>query len=99
MRLSKEATNGLCHGTASARFLGTSSDAERAANARECNQGFCQGAFDIITHSSQCRSQIWAEPPLKVTSVCAAPTRAASAPPGAPDEQGDAKGEELLELL
>lgn len=52
IRLSKEATNGLCHGTVSARFLGTSSDAECAANAREFNEGFSKETFDIIIHSS-----------------------------------------------
>lgn len=46
----------------------------------------------------QCRSQIWAEAPLKVTSVCAAHTRAASALPGALVSRGCAKGDELLWL-
>lgn len=68
MRLSKEATNGLCHGTVSARFLGTSSDAERTPGnvIRDCAREHLTPAFPV-----QCRSPGWAESPLKVTSVCA----------------------------
>lgn len=47
IRLSKEATNGLCHGTVSARFLGTSSDAERGER-----QGI-QSAANVWHHHSQ----------------------------------------------
>lgn len=89
IRLSKEATNGLCHGTVSARFLGTSSDAERAANAREFNSA---GKHLTSSFTVQCRSHIWAEAPWKVTSVCAVHTRAASALPGALREQGMQRG-------
>lgn len=52
IKLSKEATIGLCHGTVSIRFLSTSSYAERVVNAKEFNEEFYNETFDIIIHCS-----------------------------------------------
>lgn len=91
IRLSKEATNGLCHGTVSARFLGTSSDAERAANAREFNEGFYKETFDIIIHSSvQVTNLGWG--PFEGHLCLCCSHQSCLCPAWCPGEQGLCKG-------
>jgi len=75
IKLSKEATIGLCHGTVSVRFLSTSSYAERVVNAKEFNEEFYNETFDIIIHCSAQFTNLGRVPVSDFINLCCSHSR------------------------
>lgn len=75
IKLSKEATIGLCHGTVSVRFLSTSSYAERVVNAKEFNEEFYNETFDITIHCSVQFTNLGRGPVSDFINLCCSHSR------------------------